>query len=179
MPRQQRLPHAAAVLGSAPVGACMHSGSAGRCLICSPPLMQQRLGAAGPATGVTRWLRPAAAVLGLGCAGGASRPVLTLSICGVLLCSEGGFFNARLTFPKDYPNQPPQCRFTSEMWHPNGEVARWLAATTCHAECSHKPCAWLACNPQCGYKPASHPGSAQEPCLAAGLMQVVLWLVSW
>lgn len=32
---------------------------------------------------------------------------------------EGGFFNARLTFPKDYPNSPPQCRFTSEMWHPN------------------------------------------------------------
>lgn len=32
---------------------------------------------------------------------------------------EGGFFNARLTFPKDYPNQPPTCRFTSEMWHPN------------------------------------------------------------
>lgn len=34
--------------------------------------------------------------------------------------SEGGFFNARLTFPKDYPNSPPKCRFTSEMWHPNG-----------------------------------------------------------
>lgn len=33
--------------------------------------------------------------------------------------SEGGFFNARLTFPKDYPNSPPQCRFQSEMWHPN------------------------------------------------------------
>lgn len=32
---------------------------------------------------------------------------------------EGGFFNARLTFPKDYPNAPPVCRFTSEMWHPN------------------------------------------------------------
>lgn len=32
---------------------------------------------------------------------------------------EGGFFNARLTFPKDYPNSPPNCRFTSEMWHPN------------------------------------------------------------
>mmetsp|Transcript_6939 Transcript_6939/g.11805 ORF Transcript_6939/g.11805 Transcript_6939/m.11805 type:complete len:168 (-) Transcript_6939:665-1168(-) len=32
---------------------------------------------------------------------------------------EGGFFNARLSFPKDYPNSPPSCRFTSEMWHPN------------------------------------------------------------
>jgi hypothetical protein len=37
-----------------------------------------------------------------------------------LCCSEGGFFNARMTFPKDYPNSPPTCRFTSEMWHPNG-----------------------------------------------------------
>jgi ubiquitin-conjugating enzyme E2 G1 len=32
---------------------------------------------------------------------------------------EGGFFNAIMTFPKDYPNSPPQCRFTSDMWHPN------------------------------------------------------------
>jgi ubiquitin-conjugating enzyme E2 G1 len=33
--------------------------------------------------------------------------------------SEGGFFNALLTFPPDYPQSPPTCRFTSEMWHPN------------------------------------------------------------
>jgi ubiquitin-conjugating enzyme E2 G1 len=32
---------------------------------------------------------------------------------------EGGFFHTRLTFPKDYPQKPPTCRFTSEMWHPN------------------------------------------------------------
>ncbi|KAG7673944.1 hypothetical protein KSW81_007121 [Nannochloris sp. 'desiccata'] len=32
---------------------------------------------------------------------------------------EGGFFNAVLKFPKDYPQSPPECRFTSEMWHPN------------------------------------------------------------
>lgn len=32
---------------------------------------------------------------------------------------EGGFFNARLSFPKDYPQSPPTCRFISEMWHPN------------------------------------------------------------
>lgn len=32
---------------------------------------------------------------------------------------EGGFFNAVLTFPSDYPQSPPSCRFTSEMWHPN------------------------------------------------------------
>ena len=35
--------------------------------------------------------------------------------------SEGGFFNAILTFPPDYPQSPPTCRFTSEMWHPNGK----------------------------------------------------------
>ena len=34
--------------------------------------------------------------------------------------SEGGFFNATLSFPQDYPQSPPTCRFTSEMWHPNG-----------------------------------------------------------
>eukprot|EP00668_Euglena_longa_P017463 GGOE01021873.1.p1 GENE.GGOE01021873.1~~GGOE01021873.1.p1 ORF type:complete len:169 (+),score=31.08 GGOE01021873.1:111-617(+) len=32
---------------------------------------------------------------------------------------EGGFFNAKLTFPKDYPVMPPTMRFTSPMWHPN------------------------------------------------------------
>mmetsp|Transcript_69064 Transcript_69064/g.152465 ORF Transcript_69064/g.152465 Transcript_69064/m.152465 type:complete len:171 (-) Transcript_69064:87-599(-) len=32
---------------------------------------------------------------------------------------EGGFFNVRMSFPKDYPNQPPTCRFTNDMWHPN------------------------------------------------------------
>lgn len=32
---------------------------------------------------------------------------------------EGGFFNAIMSFPKNYPNSPPQVRFTTEMWHPN------------------------------------------------------------
>jgi len=32
---------------------------------------------------------------------------------------EGGFFNAIMSFPPDYPNSPPTVRFTSEMWHPN------------------------------------------------------------
>ncbi|GBC06181.1 hypothetical protein RclHR1_06670021 [Rhizophagus clarus] len=39
---------------------------------------------------------------------------------------EGGFFKARMTFPKDYPLMPPKLKFISEMWHPNvypdGEV---------------------------------------------------------
>ena len=34
--------------------------------------------------------------------------------------SEGGFFKARLSFPKEYPQLPPKMKFTSEMWHPNG-----------------------------------------------------------
>lgn len=32
---------------------------------------------------------------------------------------EGGFFKARLVFPKDFPNMPPTMTFVSEMWHPN------------------------------------------------------------
>lgn len=32
---------------------------------------------------------------------------------------EGGFFLARLKFPKDYPNAPPEMEFETEMWHPN------------------------------------------------------------
>ncbi|KAL0668860.1 hypothetical protein Bca4012_031564 [Brassica carinata] len=33
--------------------------------------------------------------------------------------AEGGFFNAIMTFPQDYPNKPPTVKFTSEVWHPN------------------------------------------------------------
>ncbi|KAI0688493.1 ubiquitin-conjugating enzyme [Cytidiella melzeri] len=32
---------------------------------------------------------------------------------------EGGFFKARLTFPEDFPIQPPKLRFITPMWHPN------------------------------------------------------------
>jgi len=32
---------------------------------------------------------------------------------------EGGYYNAIMTFPPNYPNSPPTVRFTSEMWHPN------------------------------------------------------------
>ena len=32
---------------------------------------------------------------------------------------EGGFFQAEMTFPNDYPNNPPKLRFLSEFWHPN------------------------------------------------------------
>lgn len=32
---------------------------------------------------------------------------------------EGGFFNAKLDFPKEFPNLPPEMTFTTPMWHPN------------------------------------------------------------
>lgn len=32
---------------------------------------------------------------------------------------EGGFFTAHMTFPQDYPHQPPKMRFTTEVFHPN------------------------------------------------------------
>lgn len=32
---------------------------------------------------------------------------------------EGGFFKARMVFPKDYPNMPPKLTFTSKFYHPN------------------------------------------------------------
>lgn len=32
---------------------------------------------------------------------------------------ENGVFQAKLSFPKDYPLSPPVMRFTSEMYHPN------------------------------------------------------------
>ena len=34
-------------------------------------------------------------------------------------CSEGGFFKALTTFPKDYPNSPPTLKIVSDFWHPN------------------------------------------------------------
>mmetsp|Transcript_40144 Transcript_40144/g.29616 ORF Transcript_40144/g.29616 Transcript_40144/m.29616 type:complete len:168 (+) Transcript_40144:93-596(+) len=32
---------------------------------------------------------------------------------------EGGFFNAKLEFPSDFPNSPPVMTFTTPIWHPN------------------------------------------------------------
>ncbi|KAK4730740.1 hypothetical protein R3W88_023728 [Solanum pinnatisectum] len=32
---------------------------------------------------------------------------------------DGGFFNATMSFPTDYPNNPPTVKFTTEIWHPN------------------------------------------------------------
>ena len=32
---------------------------------------------------------------------------------------EEAYYKAQLRFPKDFPNQPPEIVFRSEMWHPN------------------------------------------------------------
>lgn len=32
---------------------------------------------------------------------------------------EGGYYKALLVFPPNYPMQPPQMTFQSQMWHPN------------------------------------------------------------
>jgi ubiquitin-conjugating enzyme E2 G1 len=43
----------------------------------------------------------------------------------VLICRpentlyEGGLFKVHLTFPPDYPLQPPKMTFKTEVWHPN------------------------------------------------------------
>ena len=34
-------------------------------------------------------------------------------------CFEGGVFPARVTFPPDYPLNPPKMKFTCELFHPN------------------------------------------------------------
>ena len=66
----------------------------------------------------------------VGCAGCcASRTPLRQLTSAAAACSEGGFFNAVMTFPSDYPNSPPCVRFTSEVWHPNGAPCRTAAPT--------------------------------------------------
>jgi ubiquitin-conjugating enzyme E2 G2 len=37
---------------------------------------------------------------------------------------EGGIFPATLTFPKDYPLNPPKMKFLGSLYHPNGEHVR-------------------------------------------------------
>ena len=32
---------------------------------------------------------------------------------------EGGLFNGKITFPKEYPNRPPNLFFTTNLYHPN------------------------------------------------------------
>jgi ubiquitin-protein ligase len=35
-------------------------------------------------------------------------------------CYAGGVFQLTLKFPKDYPMSPPELKFVSDFWHPNG-----------------------------------------------------------
>lgn len=37
---------------------------------------------------------------------------------------EGGFFEALLDFPADFPNMPPVMTFKTPIWHPNGRRFR-------------------------------------------------------
>lgn len=34
---------------------------------------------------------------------------------------EGGFFKAILKFPSDFPQNPPEMKFITQMWHPNSK----------------------------------------------------------
>ncbi len=50
-----------------------------------------------------------------------SVPCVDLDTIIFVICSEGGFFKATLTFPRDYPLRPPKMKFITEIWHPNGK----------------------------------------------------------
>lgn len=39
---------------------------------------------------------------------------------------EGAFLRATLSFPQDFPLNPPKMTFLSEMWHPNGTLMPYL-----------------------------------------------------
>lgn len=41
---------------------------------------------------------------------------------------EGGFFSAKLNFPADFPNSPPEMIFSTPIWHPNGRRRTILKA---------------------------------------------------
>ncbi|ORZ34946.1 ubiquitin conjugating enzyme E2 [Catenaria anguillulae PL171] len=43
--------------------------------------------------------------------------ILVIPPAGTLY--EGGFFKAIMTFPKNYPEMPPELKFTTQIWHPN------------------------------------------------------------
>ena len=44
---------------------------------------------------------------------------------------EGGIFVAMLRFPGDYPNNPPEMRFSTEMWHPNSTPRQSFQTDEC------------------------------------------------
>jgi ubiquitin-protein ligase len=52
-----------------------------------------------------------------------SKEVFWQSLCfnTANLIVQGGFFKSQLKFPLDYPNNPPEMKFLSKMWHPNSK----------------------------------------------------------
>lgn len=55
----------------------------------------------------------------------------------VVCDSEEGFFRAQLKFPDDFPNNPPEMKFLSEMWHPNSMCVYTRARVTYSPVSSH------------------------------------------
>ena len=48
---------------------------------------------------------------------------------------ENGLFSAVLSFPKDYPLNPPQMRFTCDIFHPNGTTDRFEIVSLTFFQC--------------------------------------------
>ena len=46
---------------------------------------------------------------------------------------EGGFFQAEMNFPHEYPNLPPKLKFTSEFYHPNVYADGTVCISILHA----------------------------------------------
>jgi ubiquitin-protein ligase len=47
-----------------------------------------------------------------------------------LTVETGGFFRARLSFPKEYPLLPPEMVFQTSVFHPNGMCLHFLLYAT-------------------------------------------------
>lgn len=53
------------------------------------------------------------------CSEGVFAPLSLADWTWLCFNSEGAFLRARMTFPSDYPINPPELKFISSMWHPN------------------------------------------------------------
>ena len=42
-----------------------------------------------------------------------------LEVRSSYLSPQGGYYQAQLLFPDDFPNNPPKMKFLTQMWHPN------------------------------------------------------------
>ena len=65
----------------------------------------------------------------------------------------GGFFKARLSFPKDYPLMPPKMKFETPIWHPNStkshpqQIRRGLLTQALFHSLSRRKCLHLHLTP--------------------------------